>query len=38
MATTALSTSDEGLGQVTATLTLGENATTNEAVVEENAA
>jgi len=39
MATTAFDSSwDEGLGHVTATLTEGENATTNEAVVDENAA
>ena len=39
MATTAFDSSwDEGLGHVTATLTEGAKATTNEAVVEENAA
>jgi hypothetical protein len=37
--TTAFDSScEEGRGHVTATLTLGEKATTNEAVVEENAA
>ena len=39
MATTAFDSScEEGRGHVTATLTLGEKATTNEAVVEEKAA